>query len=395
MDNNEQNQSADYTGFSLVSGGLIYNIMMLVFSSSDPKKSRKSRAIFFSLVAWLPLGILILFTDNGASIITNELNFLKDFPIHIRFLFAVPFFILIESMVNNSFTAYIKTSDNLISIKEQSRFDKLVSTINKLSNLYAPEVIMLIIIYAVIIIKWNDSSLLLSSADYMTNSDGGFSIVGMYYLFISIPLFQLLLFRWFWRWVIWVYSILKISGFTFSFDALNIDEVAGLTYLNFTPLLFSFIFFAMGAVIAGDMGYDIIYNGASLKSFYIDILFFIIIVPVILYSPLLIFIPSLLKAKSNAVYKMGSLVNMHNQEYMNKWVNKTPFDKEVLGAVDNSSLSDINGGYASAINMKVVPVNFKMFVTSCFILIIPFIPLIFTYYSIFDLFKMVLDSTLG
>ena len=225
MENNEQNISANYDGFSIVTGGLIYKLMTMVFKTTNPIKSRRQRAFFFALIAWLPLCILILFSGSD-SVLNNELDFFKNFEIHIRFLFAVPFLIFIEKMVDNSFIDYIKTSDDLIDIREQSRFDKLVTKIDNLSNLYFPEILILGVIYFAVFMRWNDPSLFDSSKDYLYSLDGTFSAAGIYFLFVSLPIFQLLLFRWFWRWIIWVYSLVKISKFTFYIDAMNIDRIA-------------------------------------------------------------------------------------------------------------------------------------------------------------------------
>lgn len=395
MGTDEQTKLANYDGFSLVSGGLIYKLMTLIFKTKDPVKSRRQRAFFFGLIAWFPLCILILTSGEGSAI-SDELAYLKNFEIHIRFLFAVPFLIFIEKIVDHSFIAYMKTSDELTDDKEQSKFDRLVVNIDKLSNMYLPEILILIIIYTMIFMRWNDPSLFDASDGYLYDQDGTFSAAGIYLLFVSLPIFQLLLFRWFWRWIIWIYSLVKISRFTFFIDAMNIDQKAGLTYLNMVPSMFSIIFFALAAVLSAKIGFDIMNTEMTLKSYSMDILFFVVGVPVILYSPLFIFIPLLHKTKSKAIHEMGALVAKHNQDYMKKWVEPKQAPKEpILGSVDNSSLSDINGGYAPAISMNFIPVNSRMFMMSCVILLVPFVPLVFTYYSFYDLVSMILDSAFG
>jgi len=388
--------SADYDGFSLVSGGLIYSIMKLFQKSEDPRKSRRGRAFIFALITWLPLGVLAVF-EGTIFPEAMGINFIQDFETHVRFLFAVPFLILIEKLVDSSFINYIKTSDNLIVDKQQPVFNKMVSNVNKLSNLYLPEIIILIIIYSLTFITWDDHFLIESSKNYLYNQQHKtLTLAGFYYLFVSFPIYQLLLFRWLWRFIIWVYSILKISSLTFQIEAVNIDQMAGLTYLNQVPMLFSYIFFALAAVLSSSLGLDIVFEGVSLKNNYLDILFFVILGPVLLYAPLLVFIPLLIETKSKAIHGMGNLVAKHNLDYMKKWVyNKPPSNEPILGSIDNSSLSDINAAYAPVIKMKLVPINFKMFLLSCTILLLPFIPLAFTYYSFTDLFGMIIKSAFG
>ena len=396
MEKSKQSDSANYDGFSLVSGGLIYSLMSFIGKSDKPSETRKKRALAITLITWLPLLLLTLMA--GAQHADGEgVTFLKDFEIHIRFLFAVPFLVLIERMVDKSFIEYIKTSDNLVIQEEQPAYNKLVSNLDKLSNLYLPEIIILLAIYSLIFIRWNDPSLFDNTKNYLMNpNDGTYTIAGIYYLFVSFPVFQLLFFRWVWRWLIWVYSIFKISRFTFQIEAPNIDQMAGLTYTNLVPLLFSFIFFSLSAVLASNIGYEIIYDGTSLKSYYMDILFYTIFVAAVLYSPLLFFIPLLIRTKTSAIHRLGNLVATHNHDFMQKWIyNNSPPNEEILGSVDASSLADMNGGYQPAINMKLVPISFNMFLLSCIVIIVPFIPLIFTYYSIKDLFSLVMKTTFG
>jgi hypothetical protein len=396
MSISKSNLSANYDGFSLVSGGLIYSVTTFFQKSKDPQKNRRKRALIFAVITWLPLFLLVLISASFSAE-NGFLSFINDFETHLRFLFAIPFLILIEQMVDKAFIDYTKTSEKLIVEGQQKALFKLIQTIDKLSNLYLPEIVILVSIYVLVFLRWNDPTLFDSGKNYLVDlQNGSFKPAGIYYLFISFPIFQLLLFRWLWRWVIWIYSIFKISRFKFHVEAANIDKVAGLTYLNLVPLQFSFIFFALSVVLASDLGYDIVNEGATLQSYIIDILFFVICVPIVLYAPLLLFSPLMVKTKSAAIHQMGSLVARHNHNYMNKWVYGPVTPKEpLLGSVDNSSLSDINGGFDPVINMKIIPVNFKMFLLSCIVLLAPFVPLVFTYYSFMDLFRMILKSAFG
>ena len=394
MEENDINASADYTNFSLVSGGLIYRIMTLNKKNKDPNTGLKRRTIVFTLIAWLPLLLLVLIDAVMAGSRTEFTLFIKDFDIQLRILFVIPFLIFIERSINNSFVTYIKTSDDLIENAQQSRFDKLVNSLDRLSNLYLPEIIILIIIYGLLIFRFNSGFLEEYERSYILNPESKtLTLAGYYFFFVSFPLFQLLLFRWVWRWIIWVYSVFSLSRFTFNIEAVNIDKMAGLIYLNNVPLYFTFIFFSISVMISSSFGYNILYEGQNLKNYFLDIIFFVSMVPVMVYFPLLLFIPNLLKAKSAGINKMGKLVAQHNSEYMEKWTSATlPKGEELVGSVDHSSLSDINGGYGPVIDMDIIPISRKNFFLSVILLLIPFIPLIFTYYSAIDLFNLILGA---
>jgi hypothetical protein len=227
-------------------------------------------------IAWIPLFAIILISsyfDKDQIVI----HFLKDFEIQLRLLIVIPFLVLIEKVVNTSFVNYVKTSDDLIINEEQARYNDLVIKINNLSNLYFPEIFTLILIYVFLFYQLSIGSLGEFQKDYLFNADSkNLTIAGYYFFFISFPVFQLLLSRWVWRWIIWVYSIIKISKFNFKIEAVNADGMGGLYYLNTVPLTFSLIFLCFSIMIASSFGSDIINEGQSLKSFSLDILSIVI-----------------------------------------------------------------------------------------------------------------------
>lgn len=169
--------------------------------------------------------------------------------------------------------------------------------------------------------------------------------------------------------------------------------MAGLEYLNMVPLMFSFIVMAPSAVLSALIGIDIIYNDATLKAYTFQIIVYIILFPIILYAPLAIFMPFLLHAKSSGIYKFGSLLRKHNYDYVNKWiVNFQANKKDLLGAIDHSSLADINGSYSPVSGIKLVPIDLKLILLSIVLNMIPYIPLVFTYYSVKDLINLLIQS---
>ena len=110
---------------------------------------------------------------------------------------------------------------------------------------------------------------------------------------------------------------------------------------------------------------------------------------------MIFFFPFLIKAKSYGIRKFGNLIRKHNTDYAAKWIDGVPADEQLLGSVDHSSLSDINGSYNPVQGLRLLPVDTKMLLISFGLNVIPFIPLVFTYYSVLDLFKMLSSSFLG
>ena len=385
--------SANYEGFSLVSGGLIYSLTSVFRRKGEQNRDRLITAIALALITWLPLCLLALYygtlNDNDTTI-----SFFEDFLVHVRFLIIIPFLILIEGIVDKTFVEYIKNTDNIIPNEEQKRYNQLVKRLGKLGSSFIPEIIILAVYYISIIINPQLLSYEDSARNYLINgSSNTLNIAGWYNFAICVPIFLLLNFRWAWRWIIWVYSIIKISHFKLFADPLHADKVAGLGYLNLVPLTFSFIIMAPAAMMSALIGSEIIYNNASFMSYTHLILFYIFFMPIILYSPLFLFIPKLINAKREGMLKFGGLVREHNYNYVKKWIDGKPVkDQSILGTLDNSSLADINGSYAPVEEMQLSPIDLRLIAVSIIMFAVPFIPLIFTYYSFAELFDLLMKS---
>ncbi|NNE03725.1 MAG: hypothetical protein HKN52_11255 [Eudoraea sp.] len=383
----------DYDGFSLVSGGLIYSITKVFRKKAKPGKEWTHTALALAIITWVPLCAMALI---GGTLRVDDasINFFEDFLMHSRFLLVVPFLILIEKILDRSFVNYIKNTDDLIPDAQQLKFNILVKRLNKLTDSFIPEIVMLVIVYATIIITWNITPDLAMGRNYILNDTGNeLSPAGWYYLIISMPIFQMLLFRWVWRWFVWLYSIISISKYKLLVDPLNADQMAGLEYLNMLPLMFSFIVMAPSVILSTIIGIEIIYNDATLRAYSFQIIFYIFLFPIILYAPLAVFMPFLLRAKSSGIYKFGTLLRKHNVDYVNKWIVNFQTNKDkLLGSVDHSSLSDMNGSYAPVSNIKLIPIDLKLVFLSIIFNIIPYIPLLFTYYSVKDLINLLIQS---
>ena len=78
-------------------------------------------------------------------------------------------------------------------------------------------------------------------------------LAGWWYLIVSLPLFQFILLRWYFRLFIWARFLWQVSRLPLAYAPMHPDRMAGIGFLPrishaFTPLLF-----AQGALLAGAM----------------------------------------------------------------------------------------------------------------------------------------------
>ncbi|WP_422358880.1 hypothetical protein [Reichenbachiella sp.] len=60
--------------------------------------------------------------------------------------------------------------------------------------------------------------------------------------------------------------------------------------------------------------------------------------------------------------------------------------------LDNSSLADINGSYQSVQGSKILPIHFRMFLTNCILILLPFSFLLLTKYSPLELVRYLIEA---
>ncbi len=113
-------------------------------------------------------------------------------------------------------------------------------------------------------------------------------------------------------------------------------------------------------------------------------------------GPLVFFMPKLTNGKIAGILSYGLLINRHHDAFNSKWTGKGHLDQsEMLGNMDASSMADINGGFESIREMKVLPLSKNFLYRFIAITAIPFIPLIFTEYSMDELYQNIVNRLVG
>ena len=377
--------------YSLVTGGLIYTVMSKLKFFDQTHKGLMKTALFFGLITWLPLLFLTMIdgTITGAKV---EINFLEDFLIHTKLLLIVPFLILIERLIDSDYDGYVNSIWRMVRPEKEDRFELISARIDRLSNSLLPEILFLMIIYAVVFLISESAAPKFAKWDYLPEgSQGiGFTIAGWYELLISMPVYQLLIFRWIWRWLLWAYSVFMYSRLNLRINGIHADQMAGMEFLNILPLWFGILSISLSVNFAAQTGMEIIYGNASLKDFVNPIIGYVAVLNLFLYLPLLFFVPALIKAKTKGIYYYGGIAQYHNNLFNKKWLKgELPKDEKLLGSIDNSSLADLNGAYQQSISeMNIIPINFRWMMGTALVLLVPFLPLLGTYYSMGEFLEM-------
>jgi len=257
--------------FSLVLGGPLFQLLRRVHLTDDALTLLRRRVIIISLFCWLPL--LALSALEGQMIAGRAaVPFLRDVVVHVRFLVALPLLICAELVVHRLLRHSVKQflERHLIPESAMARFNAAIASALRLRNSVLAEVVLITIVYGVgILIIWRQYMTIDTATWYATSSAEGskLSLAGMWYGYVSLPFFQFLLLRWYFRLIVWARFLWQMSRIELSVVPTHPDRVGGLGFLSGTVYAFVPLAVAHGVMLVGDLANRIFYLGATLPDF--------------------------------------------------------------------------------------------------------------------------------
>ena len=247
-------------------------------------------------------------------------------------------------------------------------------------NSVSVEIALLVFVYTVGIWIWRHNTALDVASWYASVQEGKmrFTIAGRWFEFVSVPIFQFILLRWYFRMLIWFCFLLRVSRLKLHLLPAHPDRVGGLGFLGKSTLAFAPLLFAQGALLAGQIASRIFYNGQSVLSFKISILGFVVFLVVVVLAPLFLFTPQLARAKREGFAEYGALASSYVTEFDQKWFRRKVNDEQLLGTGDIQSLADLGNSFDVVSEMRAVPFVTDDVVRLLVVTIAPLLPLLLT-----------------
>jgi hypothetical protein len=366
--------------FSLTPGGPLHWLQVRLGWSGSERERVVRRAFLAALLTWFPLFIFSL-TQGLAFGKQVRIPFLLDFAVNVRFLVALPILILAESRIDQRWRTLVLQflRSGLVNETELSSFEAVIEKITGLRDRLLPEAVMLLLAYIPASAS-PSSELLMSGSNWhsLGAGSGALSLAGWWFRLISQPFFRFLLLRWAWRMSLWTLFLWRVSRLKLYLVATHTDLAAGLGFLSQGQKAFSPIVFAGGAVIAGQIGNAIAYEGATLSSTKMPMIAYGVLAILFLVAPLLVVLPVLLKTKRKALLEYGGLVTNHDQLFDTKWIcGQRPPRDVILGDRDASSLADLGSSFTVVREMRIVPIDKPTLVVLAVAAALPMAPVVF------------------
>ena len=385
---NEPAMLQEAPDFSLVLGGPVFQLFRRAHLSGDTMELLKRRIIVITTIAWLPL--LILSWLSGHALAGVALPFLHDIETQIRFLIALPILIAAELIVHSRLRPVVQAfvKRNIVVAEEMPKFRAAINSAKRWRDSIPLELALLIFVCTVGHWLWQSQIALGTSSWYATPETGHLHLTpaGYWNAFVSIPLFQFMLLRWYLRLLIWFRFLWQVSRLSLHLVPTHPDRAGGLSFLGKSSYAFGPILFAQGAMLAGLIASRVLYGGENLLSFKMEAVGLIGVFMLFILGPLTVFTPQLGRAKRRGLADYGLLASRYVEEFEKKWVlgSASPHD-ELLGAADIQSLADLGNSYAVIGEMRAVPFGLQDMTRLAAATAAPLVPLGLTIFSLEEL----------
>ena len=383
------------TDFSLVLGGPLFQLLRRTHLADDALALSRRRILVLALIAWLPLLLLSAVAGKllGGGV---AVPFLKDVEVHVKFLVVLPLLVHAELVVHQRMRAMGRTflERKLVPDAARDRFDAAIASAMRLRNSVPAEVLLIAFVYAVgITIVWRQYTSLDAATWYALPAPGGsrLTAAGAWYGYVSLPLMQFLLCRWYFRIVVWARLMWQVARIDLALVPTHPDRVGGLGFLSNTVYAFVPLLLAHGALLSGQMANRILYDGAALTDFRLEILLLVIFAVFLVVGPLLPLTRQLAALKREGLRDYGTLAQRYTREFDSKWVRGGATGNEpLLGTGDIQSLADLGNSFEVVRGIRIVPVSKQAIVQLGVATLAPVAPLVLTMMPLEELLKRLL-----
>jgi hypothetical protein len=204
---------------------------------------------------------------------------------------------------------------------------------------------------------------------------------------------QFLCVRWFFRFFVWGRLQWQISRIPMNLEPTHPDCSAGLHFIALFERSCRIVMFAFGALLAGMIANKILYTGAGLLDFKVEVIGMLTLLLGMVFGPMIAFTRKLQEVKHHALYEYSRLGQGYAREFGRKWFHDArPAAEPLLGSADIQSLADLRNGFLVVKDMHWTPFGLSDVATLAACALAPLIPLLLTKYSIEEIVDRLLKT---
>ena len=354
------------------------------------------RAVFWSLVAWLPIVLWALYAGRALPGVPGE-PLLAHFGVHVRFLVAVPLLILAEGpahALSARLLAYFLQS-GVVPPGEMGRFRATVAATAKLRDATLPWIAMV-----GLVVVFTTTSEIVQHAHEIDWADGGtgggrWGFGALWFLYVGRLIYLTLVLAWLWRAALLTVLLWRIARLDLAFVPTHPDRAGGLGFLERVPAVFAPVALAIGCVVAARWAHEAVYHGLALQSLRIEMVAFVVAALAVFLLPLAAFAGPLKRARRQALLDYGALVGRHGRLVHQRWIEgKAVADDPVLDAPELGPVVDTAAVYDAVKAMRTLPIGKAAIVPLAAAAAVPMIAVLAIQVPVKDLVQTLLKALL-
>lgn len=293
------------------------------------------------VVTWAPLVVdALVRTWTGRPVDP----IVRDPVLHVQLLIATPVFLFLDQLFPRVCRAVLTqlTALELVPRGAMPRFVGILRSTNRLGDAAWPEVLLALFALALGI------GVLLGLVPAGALGRGGpTSAAQVWYAITDLPLFQFLLWRSLWRWLIWVRLLAGLSRIALDLEPTHPDRRGGLGFLRVPSIGYcALLLFAIASVLCAQWSGRFAL-GATLATFKPLLLLFGTVGTLIAFGPLLLFSGQLRRLRREGTRALGELAMAYGRRFRWRWLARAE-DRERFDSGDVEPLVNLAQAYQGA-----------------------------------------------
>ena len=374
--------------FSLVLGGPLYQLLVRAGLVRPPLDRVAARIIVITLFTWVPL---LLLTALGGRLTSGvKVPFLYDVEAHCRLLLALPLLIGAEVTIHRRMRMMILqfVERQIITPSALPKFEGVIGSALRLRNSPVIELGLLALVF-VAASFWLKGVLAIQSDTWYAAVTAGEKVLapaGYWYQFVSLPIFQFIILRWYFRLFIWGRLLWQVSRLDLRLVPSHPDGCCGLGFLGGNAFAMGPFLMAHSVLLSGFIANRILYEGTRLPDYRFEIVAVALLLYIVGLGPICVFAPRLLRQRIHGLYTYGPLASEYVIGFEKKWMEgQRPNDEPLVGSGDIQSLADLANSFAVVQNIRPFPFGKAAIIAVAVFVALPLLPLSLTMFSLQEL----------
>jgi hypothetical protein len=295
--------------------------------------------VWFVLVTWVPIMVFGAFGAGAHPLFL-------DAGLHVRLLVVGPVLLFLDlafpRLCNRALLQL--STQGFVPDAAQPRLQRTLQSATRLADSPLPELAI-----AALSISLSVGSFLrhipLSAhglRDLLTAAE-------IWYTLVALPLFEFLLLRSLWRWVIWVRVLVGISRIDLELDPTHPDHRGGISFLRFPSIGYcEVLLFAIASVLSAEWQ-GRVELGTTLASFAPMLLAFVTVATLVAFGPLLAFTPQLVRARHTGRIQVAGVAIDLGRRFKRRWVDRTEVARPDDLSADAQGLAAVGATYRDCV----------------------------------------------